>query len=542
MEPAVQVPKKPRKRQAKSVTLPEVRRARRIKSGTISSGFGVEAGGGISQQIPQEVIVKMANEVIAPPLGERSFEEFAAMLLESTEFAACVYQTAIDVAGVGWHLDPMSQDEEMDESEIDTATAFFEAPNPNATLSEIVKAAMIDLRAIGNGWIEVLRQNNEPGGLPSGLAHAPGLAMRLRSNLKGFVMLGKSSNLHAYFRALFSDPSDDSSIDPVDGHVLNEMIYFREYHPASPWYGVPSIVPAMRAIRGNMLSAERSIRYFTNRAFPEYVITIEGQTDNIPIKELDALEEDIAEHFKNLIKGDDYKTLLQTLPVGVTLKLERLSAPFDYDMLRPYRIDNRDEIVRSQRMMPNRIGIIEAGNIGGGTGESQIEIYKSSLIKPLQEMVERVFNAILHSHKPLGFGLTTVRFKFDEIDSIDEAREAQIAAILSQTGWLDVNEGRAYITQFLKLKLAQKDEPWADLPLQVLLPQLAQFFDIDPSLQMEPGITPGISQFGTLELAPRPTLGKPPERIAVDKAYRRFRERQEKPVEKVVGEISKNGS
>jgi capsid portal protein len=516
---------------------------RRHKSASISSGPLIEQGGGTSQQIPVEVIQKMQHEIVAPPLGDRSFEDFAKLLLDSTDYASCVYQIATDTAGLGWHLDPVDQDTEMADAEIDVATIFFQNPNPYATIGQLVKCAIIDYLVLGNAWIEVLRQNNEPGGLPSGMVHAPGIAMRLRSNLHGFVMLGKDQAMHRFFRALFSDPAEPSSLDPQTGVVLNEMIYFRNYHPASPWYGVPKIVPAMRAIKGTTMSIDRNIRYFTNRAFPEYVITLEGQTDNVPDKELEALEEDIKEHFRNLIKGDDYKTFFSTLPTGITLKLERLAAPFDDETLRQYRIDNRDEIVRSQGMMPNRIGIIESGNLGGGTGESQIEIYKTSTVKPLQEMVERAFNAILHSDRPLGFGLKTVQFKFDEIDSIDEAREAQITNTIGSIGALTINELRAYATQFLKLHLDPLDEPWADLPIQLVVPQLAEFFPpLDSSLQQEAGITPGITPLGTPAIAPQVRSIVQPT-VAVDKAYRRFRARQEAEAAKVAAvPLATNGS
>jgi hypothetical protein len=513
----------------------------RVKAASISSGPMVEAGGGTSQQIPYELLQRMSHEIIVPPLGERSFEDFAALLIESTEFSRSVFQIATDVAGLGWHLKPVDDENEMDASEVEIATKFLEAVNPNSTLAEIIKCTMIDFGTLGNGWVEVLRENNDPAGLPSGLVHAPGLAMRLRQNLKGHVMLGRNTRDHAFFRTLFSDPTEESSIDPTTGSVLNEMIYFRTYHPASPYYGVPTIVPAIQAIKGNTLSTARNLRFFTNRSFPEYLVEIRSTTDNVPTDELAELEQNIDEHFKNILRGEDYKTLRVTLPAGVSIHLEALGIKFDDVTLRQYRIDNRDEVVRSQGMMPNRIGIIESGNLGGGTGASQIEIYKTSTIKPPQEMFERVINMILHQEQPKGFGLKTVRWKIDEIDTIDEAREASIASQLSATGWLTVNEGRAYASQFLKIQLEEIEEPWADLPLQLVVPQLAQWFEpLDSELQQEPGMTPGLTSFGTPELTPPQTRSLVHATVAVDKAYRRFHERREL-ASKVVAEVSANG-
>jgi len=197
-----------------------------------------------------------------------------------------------------------------------------------------------------------------------------------------------------------------------------------------------------------------------------------------------------------------------------------------------YRKDNRDEILRSQGMQPGRLGIVESGNIGSGSGESQIEVYKTSTVKPPQEMLERQINAILHANEPAGLGLKTVNFKFDEIDSIDEAREASIANLLAQTGWLTVNEGRAYASQFLKIHLDPIEEPWADLPMQIVVPQLATIMEPMASLQEEPGnLRPGLSPLGTPSLgglAGLPSLERSVviPSMAIDKAYRHLRERQ----------------
>lgn len=231
-----------------------------------------------------------------------------------------------------------------------------------------------------------------------------------------------------------------------------------------------------------------------------------------------------------MLKGDDFRTLIPSLPAGVELEFQELAAKLNDGELRQYRIDNRDEILRAYQMMPNRVGIIESGNLGGGSGESQIEIYNTSVVKPLQEMFERVIDALLHSERPLGLGLKTVRFKFDEIDSIDEQREANIAATIASTGWLTVNEGRAYSSQFLKIHLDPIDEPWADLPLQIVIPQLDSLMEpVESPLQEEPGALPGgLSQFGTPMLANADAGTREIVRrtLRVDRAYRRMKERQ----------------
>ena len=527
---------------ARKPRTPKVETVKRVRSAVLSTGGAkfsdVIPIRGASQQIPMEVIDKAVHETIVPPLGPNSFEDLTRLLVDSPDYATTVEQEATDVAGLGWHLDPIDQDEPMDQAEVDKAMALLAPPQRSMLmgemlmLGEIIKRAIMDYLTLGNGWIEVIRQNNDPTRPPSGFAHAPGVAMRIRANLFGHVMLSLETNKYAYFRTLFSDPADPRSKDPNTDQPLNEMMYFKRYSPGSPWYGVPRIVPAMRAIKGSVLAAERNIRFFLNRAMPEWTVVMSGETDNISDENYKQLETDIEEYFRNVLKGDDYRTMLLTMPVGINVKFEKVSIDVNDSSHPQYIKANRDEILRAMGMQPNRIGIIESGNIGSGSGESQIEVYKSSTIKPMQEMVERQFNAILHADEPAGLGLKTVNFKFDEIDSIDEAREATIASTLAQTGWLTVNEGRAYASQFLKIHLAPIEEPWADLPLQMVVPRLGEFFGGMTSLQEEPGtFRPGTSTLGT-PVAPGFASMSRLERdvvvpsVVLDKAYRIMRERQ----------------
>lgn len=451
---------------------------------------------GLSQQIPIKVIERAQHETISPPLGERSFEELTQLLVDSTDHAVCVDQIATDVAGTGWHLSPINDDVEIDPAEEQVALEFLEMPNSEDTLTELLKKAMIDYGAIANAWVELVREGNKPDGLPTQLVHAPGIAMRIRSNLAGYVMLSLETNRWAYFRKLFSDPEDPTSLNPRTGEVLNEMIFWRRYHPGSPWYGIPRIVPAIRAIKGSLYASERNIRFFLNRAMPEWAVIVEGQTDNVNTEELNALLDDLEEHWKNCLKGEDYKTWIGYLPVGITIKLEKVSIEVDDATHQNYQKNNRDEIFRANGMMPNRAGVIESGNIGGGTGEAQIEIYKTSTIEPPQSMIERTINMILHAERPKGFGLRTLKFELDDIDSIDEFREAQIAQMLASTGWPSFNDGRAYLTRFAKMDFEEIPENWADLPPNVVIPQLGGFIETPVPGQEGGALPPGMTPSG----------------------------------------------
>lgn len=430
-----------------------------------------------SDQIPEEIIQKTRKDTVPLPMGERMFDDLSALLLESTDFAVVVDQITTDTVGMPWRIHPLN--ESPDKEQKKRAMAFLENPHPEQTLTEILSCANSDFESLGNSWIELVRRDNDPKKEPARLIHAPGRTMRIHKDLDGYVQLARVHEKIARFRKLFSPPDASSSKYPQDdarrGRVMHEMIYLRQYHVASPWYGMPRVTPAIPAIRGNQYAADRNLSFFLNKAMPEQAIIIGGQTDNIPVEDLDEFRENVEAHFENLLRGAFHKILYLEIPSGIEVSFERLSGEIVKDAdFRQYRIDNRDEVLRAHHMMPNRVGIIEAGNIGAGTGESQIEIYKNSVVRPKKKRWERVVNAILNADRPFGLGITDWEFRFDEIDTIDEAREATIAQILSSVALMTINEGREYVSKTMsRIELNKIDEKWADLPLPVLLPSIA---------------------------------------------------------------------
>ncbi len=487
-----------------------------------------------SEQIPAKVIEKLRNEIVEPPLGERSFEELGSLLLASTDVATVVSQISSDVVGGGWHLVPINDKVPIDAAEQAKAQALLENESSQVTIGEVLRAVWTDHESLGNAWFELLRAGNRPEGEPTGFAHAPGLTMRLRSNLNGFVQLSLDDRYVTFFRTLFSDPSAETSkypaAHPKAGATMNEMIFLREYHSGSPWYGIPRVVPAITAIKGSLLSAERNLQFFTNRAMPEWAIIVAGETDNIDEDDLRIFKEEIEEYFRNVLKGDNYRTLYLEIPKGITVTFEKVGGEINDADHKEYRRDNRDEILRAYQMMPNRVGIIEAGNIGGGTGESQIEIYKNSVVRPRQEKLERVINQILRAPTPKGLGLKTVAFRFNELDTFDEAREATIAETLGRAGYLSINEGRRYTAGFLRLQLEDYPFEWADLPLPIVLATMSG----DPlAFQPQGGENgnglPALSPLGTA----LPPSGEKVRQevkdqilVAIDRVYKKGQERR----------------
>jgi phage portal protein BeeE len=73
----------------------------------------------------------------------------------------------------------------------------------------------------------------------------------------------------------------------------------------------------------------------------------------------------------------------------------------------------RDEIVASYGVPPAKAGIIESGNLGGGTGEEQDITYKVDTCGPIAELVLEAINYAIVGN---GFGADGWRAKFREVD------------------------------------------------------------------------------------------------------------------------------
>jgi len=455
---------------------------------------------------------KGAWDLEIPPLGGKSLEQMAALLLSSTDFAVTVNQISTDVSGLGLHIVPFKKDLASEQNRLAVET-FFGDCNPDDTFREISDATNMDWESTGNGYIECTRIGNLPTKPVQRLDHVPAKEVRITIDMKNFCQIRGAQKV--WFRRFGSDPKNERSRDPDTGALLNEMIWFRHYHSFSPVYGIPRIVPALSAVRGYQYQADRNIKFFFNRTLPEWCLMVKGDLVGMD-KELAVFRENITNHLELVLRGDHYRLLYLEIPKEIELEWKKLGPDHKDADFREYRRDNRDEILRSYGMLPNRVGIIETGNIGTGSGETQIEVYKHSITKPRQETWEKKLLRLIKE----GLFVHDHYAKFDEIDTLDEQREAEILARIGVLPFMSINEGREYMTKFLKMALPAIPEPWANLPFQVIQAQLAMM-----DLGIRRGeITTGTPGSAAMGFPSFMALMDPEAQVKAMEMYGRFRE------------------
>jgi capsid portal protein len=336
--------------------------------------------------------------------------------------------------------------------------------NRPLTVTQLCRCVEMDKDAVGQGLMEVGRDPQT--GLPVHAAHLPARLMRIEKNGRTWVQLNDQGQAVAFFREFGSSPEDPTSRMTQDeasrsrtqktaGALKNEVWVVKHHHPAELHYGVPPIIPALVALKGNLQAEARNLRYFLNRAMPDYLIQLMADASALAAEDeadmagtgevLGKVEDKIEELLTAVARGDDYKTGFLRVPRDqCELKFEKLGVSIADAEFVEYTRQNRDTQLRVYGVPPHRIGIIETASLGTGTGETQEETYKRSVIEPRQLDLEAFFNRVLDEH-----GLKLVRFKFRDIDVTDEEREMVMLATGVATGAPTLNEARAWLSRLV---------------------------------------------------------------------------------------------
>jgi len=327
--------------------------------------------------------------------------------------------------------------------------AFFSSCNDEMSFLDVVERQQLDQEAVGTSYFEVTRDAT---GKPAGLFHIPTVNMRVRLDEKGYIQIvgGKKR----YFKHFGEDRTMDNETgefkeDLPDEKQANEVIKIASYDPLSPWYGLAEVVPAILTISGDKAAKEYNNEFFDNSAVPAVVVVTEGY-------ELDQDSQNIVRsYFDKDLKGKFHKTLYLSVPAPVfdqatqkegskpSLRIEKVATEIKDASFQRFRQLNREEVLAIHRVPPHFVALIESGNLGGGTGEAQIENFKLQVVKPKQERLEHIINNKLIRGKA-GLGIDDWEIKFDEIDTTDEVRDSEIAERYHRIGVWSINEIRTH--------------------------------------------------------------------------------------------------
>ena len=311
--------------------------------------------------------------------------------------------------------------------ELDT---LFESFNIEETLIETLVRVWQDVLTVGNGYLEVGRNN---AGKIGYIGHIPAKMMRVRRKRDGFVQFSRSNKVQAVFFRNFQDLEQP---DPINADPKpNEVIHFKIYSPNNTYYGIPAAVSAAAAIVGDKFAKEYNIDYFENKAIPRYAIIIKGA------KLSNQSKTELVNYFRNEVKGRNHGTLVVPLPASIgsnsDIKFEKLEAGIQDASFDKYRKANRDEILVANRVPAPKVGVYDNANLA--VSRDADKTFKMQVIGPDQAIIEKKITRLLQEFTDM------VQFKLKKIDLLDEDMESRIYDRYLRTEVITPNEVRGKI-------------------------------------------------------------------------------------------------
>lgn len=307
---------------------------------------------------------------------------------------------------------------------------LFEDFNVEETLIETMVRVWQDCLTVGNGYLEIGRNNEGKVGY---IGHIPATMVRVRRHRDGFVQLSRANKIQAIFFRNFQDLEME---DPINGDPSpNEIIHFKMYSPNNTYYGIPAAVSAAAAIVGDKFAKEYNIDYFENKAIPRYAIILKGA------KLSNKSKAELVNYFRNEVKGRNHGTLVIPLPASIgsdsDIKFEKLEAGVQDASFDKYRKSNRDEILVANRVPAPKVGVYDNANLA--VSRDADKTFKMQVIGPDQAIIEKKINRLLAEFTDL------LQFKLKKIDLLDEDMESRIYDRYLRTEVISPNEVRGKI-------------------------------------------------------------------------------------------------
>lgn len=382
-----------------------------------------------------------SNMAVEP---EYSFDQLISIYETNNTARKCVDLYANNVVAGGWDIVPDGQ--EGKENEREELLDFFSKPNPETTLTDLIKEMVIDKKVTGNGAIEVARAPLT--GLPDKMYNMPIATVRVADGRNKKWRTGQrfiqneekiwNEGLAVWYNRYYPNPEDrtaDNGYDPElngAGKETNEVMFFTEANPKSRHYGQSPSVTLLRNYLLTKYAEEFNINEFENGLLSKVIISISN--GNLTDDSMAALNE----FMDDLVETRSWSSIpiLTLSGEKASLKVDRISGDVkegSYIELMKY---NREEVYVAYGVPPILLGIVENATLSNQSAQERKFFEKE--IMPLQEAIAYRFTRMIKED----FGYTGWKFEFTAPDFRDKVQEADMATKGVQDGSLSINEKR----------------------------------------------------------------------------------------------------
>jgi HK97 family phage portal protein len=286
--------------------------------------------------------------------------------------------------------------------------------NPRENIRQILRGVITDLLVFGDAFIEVVWLASQPVALYS--LDCP--SMRPITDEHGTITSYTQS----------TELGQRATFEP------REVIHISLDSPRSGVFGVSPTQAAMLPITSWLFASATSKEIFRKGAPPVLHVDFPASYSTGEINKW------VAQYMQRNIGP---RNIGVPIPTKGGAGVNELAQSRTMDYLR-YLEQKRDEIIAAYGVPPAKVGIIESGNLGGGTGESQDRTFMVNTVQPIAELVLEALN--FHLAK-LGFGVEGWKIKFSDVDMRDSKTIEEIRDLRVRNGSWTLDRYRADINE-----------------------------------------------------------------------------------------------
>jgi HK97 family phage portal protein len=284
--------------------------------------------------------------------------------------------------------------------------------NPRENIRQILRGVIIDLLVFGDAFVEVVWLGQQP------------VALYTLDCPSMLPITDEHGNVTSYVQ--ITDAGQRATFEP------REVIHISLDAPRSSVFGVSPTQAAMLPITAWLFAAATSKEIFRKGAPPQIHVDFPASNSTADINRWNA------QYQQRNIGPRNIGTPISTKGGA---QIQELAQSRTMDYLK-YLDQKRDEIIASYGVPPAKVGIIESGNLGGGTGEAQDRTFMINTCQPIAELVLEALN--FHLAK-LGFDVEGWKLKFRDIDMRDSETVEKIRDMRLRNGSWTLDRYRADI-------------------------------------------------------------------------------------------------
>lgn len=401
-----------------------------------------------TEYVPHAEFAGISKEIFTLKKGV-NIETLYQVIKISPELTGCITAVTEDIMADGWRfdgrVDPVKKAEDFQ-----IKSKFY----------KILANAILDLLITGNAYILKLSVDEDKvkdilATLTKTIAQVLSVKIDKKMDYKVLkqdvkkpndLQLLKASTVQINFDKTGEISSFEQKVQTEKRvYIPEDIIHLTLLNIGGQPYGFTPMEPLLSDIGTLIFAKEFAGKYFENDGIPYFIMNL--PEDNPDSRNYKNLKKELKELKKSKNK---YRVLLTTGKL-TTEQINKFNKDMEYVKL----IQHFTQIILMAMGVPaHRINLtIDVKQIGGAVNRAYEGYYKK--IGFMQKIFENLFNSELWNY-------FNVKMKFKRAYKIDEMREAQIAQIAAQVGFMTIEEIRERIGLEPELPKGKKGEKTGD--------------------------------------------------------------------------------